>query len=199
MNFTGIIWQIGNGFTATSRARLNSLLGSGQQQKAKGLFEVIAVGLVVSSLVLSLFVRCIGREVALLYAGSSPQMCEVLTRLLQIYSFCLIGDFYYSFIFTIARTIERVWLNMMLNVVFLICCHFGVSLYVVKMQGGTCYSCLLVMQAFLLLIHVIMSLVAVRSDWSSINVQTEDFHLLQESETLKHPDGIDLDLKVAAV
>ncbi len=192
VNFTGIIWQIGNGFTSTSRARLNYLLGNLQKEKAKELFEVIAIGIVLMSLVFSMLVSCFRHEIAMLYANNSTQMSEVLSNLLQIYSFCLIGDFYYSFIFSIARTIEKVWLNLLLNVIFLIFCHFGISLYLIKKQGGTCYSCLLVMQCSLLLIHAAMTFVTLRTNWSDLSVLSESAILIQEGIPLNEPTQTDL-------
>jgi Na+-driven multidrug efflux pump len=168
VNFSHIIWYVGNGFTCTSRPRINFLLGQEKAKEAKRVFLVFTVGNMVSSSILGLCVFFGSQILANIYVSDSGPLQDYLMKLLQVYAFVLSGDFFYAYVFTVSRSLHQTCLNMILNLIILISLHSAISFYLVKSRGATCVASLLVMQLSLILIHLIMTCRFLCMDWSHV-------------------------------
>ncbi len=187
-NISNLTWHIGNGFTCMGRAKINYLLGMEKFVQAKRAFGTILLGNCTMCSLLGLVLFFCRSHLAALYSSSSPEVLQILSRLLHLYSFLMVGDFLYSYIFTVTRSVHQTCLNFSLNLTILVACHSSISFYWVKKRSGNCYTALLFLELSLILIHAIMILRFFSMDWIEVlsNQAHEPEHFQQLEEYSIH-------------
>ena len=173
VNLAYLVWAVGNGFSNTARTRINYLLGQNKGEAAKVFFYVTTVGMTVFGLFIGGLLFLMNGYVAKIYSNTNVAINGQLVKLIKLYSVLTLGDFFFAYMFTIARSTNQICLNMCLDYLILVFGQFALSYYLVEYKGGNCLTCLGVMEAMLLIIYVILVLRFVMMDWTAIHYEEE--------------------------
>ena len=168
VNVAYVMWYIGNGFSCTSRSRLNFMIGRGKQVQAKKLFATVLVGIIFIYFILGTTVFFLKSRISELYSNNNPGVKSIFEDLLSVYSVVIVGDLLYSFIFTASRTTNQIGLNIFYDVILLICAHIGLGYYFMIVEKRTSTTALLILQILLISVHVLMIIRILSLDWGRI-------------------------------
>ena len=182
INLAYIVWATGNGFSNTARTRVNYLLGQNKGAAAKVFFYVSTTGMVMLALCIGVGLYLMNGWVAKVYANTNVAINAQLVKLIKLYSMLTLGDFFFAYMFTIARSTNQICLNMCLDYLILVFGQFALSYYLMKHRGGNCLTCLGVMESMLLVIYSILVLRFATMDWNAIAYQGEDLPQLEPAK-----------------
>jgi Na+-driven multidrug efflux pump len=173
INLAYIVWAIGNGFSNTARTRVNYLLGQSKGESAKTFFYFSTTGMVLLGLSIGGVLFLTNGYVANIYANTNVAINAQLVKLIKLYSFLTLGDFFFAYMFTIARSTNQICLNMCLDYLILVFGQFALSYYLVDKKGGNCLTCLAVMEGLLIFIYIILVARFCMMDWTAIAYEEE--------------------------
>ena len=174
VNLAYIVWNIGNGFSNTSRTRINYLLGQKKGRAAKNFFRIVLNGMVIFGLCLGVFFFVAKKQLGMLYASENELIRGHVVSLLGVYCFLTLGDFLFAYTFTITRSTNQVMLNMILDYIFLIGAHCAISYSIMKYMNGNCRTVLVTLECSILAVYVILFIKLFSMDWDKINFQDEE-------------------------
>ena len=149
------------------------MLGQNKGAAAKLFFYISTIGMVVFGLCIGAGLFLMNGWVAKIYANKNVAINAQLVKLIKLYSFLTLGDFFFAYMFTIARSTNQICLNMCLDYLILVFGQFALSYYLVEHKGADCLTCLGVMEGLLIFIYVILVLRFVSMDWTSIAYEDE--------------------------
>ena len=168
INICYLVWSFGNGFSNTSRTRVNYLLGQKKGDAAKNFFIITFYGMFLLGLLIGLGLYFSRFWIADVYANENEDINKSLVRLLGTYAFFTLGDLFFSFMFTIARSTNQVCLNMCLDYLILVGAQTGISYYLITKKGGGNTTALIVMESCLIITFVILLGRFFTMDWNLV-------------------------------
>ncbi len=174
INMAYLVWNAGNGFSNTARTRINYLLGQGKGRAARNFFALTLIGMCIFASFISIGVFFGRSLIADIYASKNLEIRDELYKLLLVFSFFLIADFLFGFMFTISRSTNQICLNMCLDYLILIFGQLGINYYMVNYKNGNCQTVLVVLDLSLLLIYVLLGIRFFSMDWNTIDFEQEE-------------------------
>lgn len=172
-NVAYFIVNTGLGFSTVGRTRVNMLLGRGLRKAAKHFFVLYLGGMLLTGFCLSLAMVAARPLLIFIYAGDSPEVAALLSRLLLLYAVFLPADFIMCFLFTVCRSTNQILLSVALNLSLFVCFCIGMDYYLIVYKHKTCRELIINMYLVMCTVFALLAIRLSKNDWSKFDIKKE--------------------------
>ena len=172
-NVAYFVVNTGLGFSTVGRTRVNMLLGRGLRKAAKRFFVLFLAGMLFTGFCLSLAMVAARPLLVFVYAGESPEVAALLSRLLLLYAVFLPADFIMCFLFTVCRSTNQILLSVALNLSLFVCFSVCMDYYLVVLKHKTCRELVINMYLVMCTVFALLTVRLAKNDWSKFDIKKE--------------------------
>ena len=175
LNISTIVYDFSLGYALVGWTKFNRLLGQNRPQAAKRFSLAFFFGMLATSLVVSLVVYLTMPWLVYIYSRNSPGVEVWLRKLITLYAFLCVGDFCFSFMIRISRSVGWIKYTTLITVVLFFGLQTAIDFFLVYRFAASCVY--IDLNFFLLecLSLLIPSLYVIAVDWDKAEMEQDSF------------------------
>ena len=182
LNISSVVYDFSLGYALVGWTKFNRLLGQNRPMAAKRFSLAFFFGMLTTSLIVSLVIYVSLPWLVYIYSRNSPGVEVWLTKLITMYAFLCVGDFCFSFMIRISRSVGWIKYITLITIVLFFGLQAVIDILLVYRFGVSCVY--LDLNFFLLecLSLLIPSIYVIAADWDQVEL-TDDSFLYSAKQT----------------